>query len=101
MMTTANINAEVEEIGIMYDIAQEIVPDLKQKPSKEITGNLVKWYKYDAYGDVVVERYENGALLLNNRIGYREWYGKANVNKCFDKAKTLGGRNKRLNRLMY
>jgi len=85
----------------MYEIAQEITPDTKGKPSKEITGNLIKWYKYDTYGDVIVERYENGALLINNRIGCREWYVKSRMQECFDKAKTLGGRNKRLNRLMY
>ena len=101
MMTKENIEAESAEIRMMYEVAKEIKPDLRGTPSKEVSGKLKKWYKYDAYGDIVVELYENGALLINSCIGYREWYGKANIQSCFNKAKTLGGRNKKLSKMLY
>lgn len=93
-----NIDADVEQVMNMGEAARSIVePDLKGfMPSTEITGAHKKHYQYDFYDEVSVDLFANGALLRNLGSAY-EWYGKAKVKKCFEKAKMLGNRSKQLN----
>jgi hypothetical protein len=92
-----NTISEMEkESSDMWNMAKTIEPDMTGgKPTD--SGKFVKHYQYDAYNQVYVELYENGALFVYVPTGRNEWY--YNKQLAFNKAKMLGGRAKNLNKM--
>ena len=95
----ARVRAETEMCVSLGEMARGITGDLQYEPSDAIKGKFIKHYSYDRFDEVYVETFENGAVLFKAG-GHYEWFGKARVKACFEKAKTLGARSKALNRMM-
>jgi hypothetical protein len=94
------MNDEEKLVSDLWEQAKKILPTICKIPSDTVLGKHLKRYEYGNSKEIIVENYENGAILYNDVTGQYEWFDKIIRKECFEKAKLLKDRYNYLNRML-